>query len=346
MKIIDSIILIVIAGYVLYNSIIHHPYMKLIVKYKDVPAVNTNLWLYRINTHYRGFDVGKVTKIKLSEDQNYVEFHINIYYKDLKLPKNTLFVFKTENLYGKRYVDIEPADSPSKDLLSDGDTVMGVTAYERFDEFLLKELKTGQGKKLIGNLNDITDVIKKSLEDLENEKLLIQSAGDLAVILENLKEIAGDKSVKTDFKSTIKLSKDSFKNINEILSSQEVKDVISNAPESIDVTISNVKSINQNLDKVSQNIPEVTKSLTTTNSLLTNTNSNLSTINNKVPPVPPSLIENTEKLILKTDCFESEVSKMLTKKFLILKLIFGNPGKSFRNCVKKKCGCPNEITED
>lgn len=341
MKIIDSIVVLIIFGFWLY-SLIHRPYMRIIVRYNDVPAINNNLWLYKIHAHYRGYEVGDVAKIKLSKDQNYIEFYVNIYYKDLKLPKNVVIIFKTENLYGSRYLDIEPSSIPTKEILSDGDTVMGVTAYERFDEYLLQEVKSTRSQHLLKNLSEITSKINESLKNKNNEKLLNQSSGDLAIILENLKDIAEDPIVKTDIKSTIKLSSSSLKNVNEILSDQDIKNAINNAPESINMANTNIKSMNENLSKVSGSIPEVTKNLAMTNNLLTDTNYDLCSINNKVPPIPPSFIENAEKLVVKTDCFESEISKILTKRWLILKLIFGKPGKSFKNCVKKECNCTDD----
>lgn len=313
--------------------------MSIIVKYDDVPAINNNLWLYKIHAHYRGFEVGNVRKIKLSKDQKHIEFYVDIYYKDLILPRNIIVIFKTENLYGSRYLDIEPAKIPSKEMLTDGDSVMGVTAYERFDEYLLQEVKSTKSQHLLKNLSDITDALKKALKNKNNEKLLNESSSDLAIVLESLKEIADDPTLKNDIKSTIKLSSSSLKNVDEILNDQEIKSAINSAPESISMANNNIKSMNENLIKVSESIPDVTKSLTTTNNLLTDTNYDLCSINNKVPPIPPSFVENAEKLVIKTDCFESEISKILTKRWLILKLIFGNPGKSFKNCVKKECNC-------
>lgn len=320
--------------------------MKLIVRYKHVPAISNDLNFFRINTHYRGYNVGNVTCIKLSKDQKYVEFHINIYYKGLKLPKNTLFIFKTKNLYDTRYVDIQPIEPQSKELLKDGDIVDGVAAYERFDEYLLEELKEGRTSKILNNLLYVTNIMKGSLDNKENEKFLTQSAGDVATVLENLREISEDPYVKKDIKATIRHSAGSVKNIDEILGNEEVKRAITEAPESIDSTVSSVKSMSTSLSQVSQLMPETSKKLSSANDLLNDTNKNLVELNKKVPVIPPTLIHNTNKLLLKTDCFESEISKIMTERFLFLKFLFGTPGKSLKKCTKNECGCSCDENED
>lgn len=346
MKVIDSIIVVAILCYAFYSIVIHRPYMKLTVRYKYVPALSNDLKFFRINTHYRGYNVGNVSYIKLSKDQKYVEFHINIYYKGLKLPKNTLFIFKTKNLYGTRYVDIQPIEPQAKELLKNGDVVDGTAAYERFDEYLLEELKEGRTSKILDNLLYVTNIMKESLNDKENEKLLTQSAGDLATVLESVREISEDPYIKRDIRATIKHSAGSVRNIDEMLSNEEVKRAITESPESIDATVCAVRSMSASLNQVSQLMPETSKKLSSANDILNDTNKNLAEINKKVPVIPPTLIHNTNKLLLKTDCFESEISKIMTERFLFLKFLFGTPGRSLKKCTKNECGCPCDEEDD
>lgn len=334
--ILGIIVLIIIIGYLLFK-LIYKPKMSFMVEYTDVPAINDNLFFFKIDVHYRGYDVGDVKKIELAKDQAHIDFFVDIHYKDLKIPTNSLIIFKTENIYGTRYLDIESPKKASGKFLSEGDVVNGFEVYERIDQYFIDEFKSGKTGNLIDNLLEITDVVKTSLENKENKKLLDQSAGDLAIILENLREITDNPSVNRDIKSTIKHSSGTLKSLDEILRKKEMRETIDKAPESIKKTLDKIETMNESMDKVSKLMPDATKNMAIANTLITEANRNLNTINTKVPPIPPSLVDNAEKLIVKTDCFESEISKLISKRNVILRLIFGNPGKSFNVCARKGC---------
>ncbi len=334
--IIDSIIIIALLLYFL-STLIHRPYMHITIAYDAVPPVSTNLLFNHINVIYRGYSVGYVRKIKLSQDQQHIEFLVNIMYKGLKIPKNSIIIFKPENLYGSRYLDISLPKEPAKELLVNGDTINGVAAYERFDQYLLEDMKSGKMGQMVVNIRDLTDELKKALKNKDNSKLLYKSSGDLAVILEDIRSITQDPRVKRDIKSTIRNSSVSLKSINDILGNEDVKNTIVNSPETIQKTIDNIELMNEHMGQAMETLPNINKTLSEANVLLSNSNENLSSINTKVPAVPPSLIENAESLLIKTDCFETEVSKMLSKRALFLRFFFGNPGKSFEKCSVDKC---------
>ena len=105
-----------------------------------VPAIKKNVHIFRINVHYRGYDVGDVTDLKLSQDQKHINFYVTINYKGLRLPTNSKIKFKTENIYGVRYLDVEYPEKPSGKFLKNGDIVDGAEAYERIDEYLIESI--------------------------------------------------------------------------------------------------------------------------------------------------------------------------------------------------------------
>jgi phospholipid/cholesterol/gamma-HCH transport system substrate-binding protein len=335
-----KIIIIVVLAILLTNVVIykltHRADMKFIVQYDFVPAINKNVHLFRIDVHYRGYDVGDVTDVKLSKSQKHINFYVTINYKGLKLPTNSEIRFKTENIYGTRYLDVKYPEKPSGEFIKDGDKVDGKEAYERIDEYLIESISSAESKKIFQNLSDITDILNTSLKNKDNNKLLNQSAGDLAIILENLKSITQDPNFKKDIKSTIKYSSSSMKNVDEILNNKEIKETIIQSPASVNKTMKDIGQMTESMSKVSGILPDVNKNLDNVNNLLTDSNANLCTINTKVPTIPQSLVENAETLVVKTNCLECELSKILSKRFLIPRLIFGNPGKSFRTCAKCK----------
>lgn len=294
--------------------------MTIIVKYKDAPPISFNIFNKTIDAYYRGYKVGEVSKTILSADQKYIEFQLEIYYKNLKLPKNVAILLRTENFYGKKYLDIHYPENPSTEILKNGDSIEGLDLYEGLDEYLIKEFKVGHSKNFLTNLSSITEILQKTLKKNDNEKFITRPAEDAAVILENLRDIIESPQFK-----------------------KELKGVMKNAPESIEKTMQNIETMNEHMDKINQAIPEVNQSVKTTNVLLGDTNSNLCSINKKVPEIPQSLVKNADKLLVRTDCVESELSKILSKRFLLLRLMFANPGKSFKNCVKKDYDCSNSF---
>lgn len=322
LKYIGIIFFVLIFGFLVFK-LVTKPQMSFIVEYKDVPAVSDNLFLFRIDVHFRGYDVGDVKKIQLAQDQSHLEFFIDIHYKDLKIPRNSLIMFKTENIYGARYVDIEPPDVPSNIFIANGDVIDGTETFERLDQYLIEEFTKGKTGILVDNLRDITDILKEGLENDDSKKLLTKSAGDLTVILENLRKVTEYPNFSKDMTSVIKCSSGSLKNIDEILNKEEIKEIIINSPEKINKTMDSVESISKNISAANSGIAEV--------------NSSLTSIDNKVPLISESLVENTENLVLKLDCLGSEISKLISKKFLILRLVFANPGKSFKICTKNAC---------
>jgi|GEM_PF-1895340 len=337
---------IIFGGYFLYKTI-HKPQMTIIVKFGDVPPILQNFPRGNITVYYRGYKVGEVSKVALSDDQKNILFYVEIDYKNLKLPKNIDIILKTEDLYGARFFSISYPKNPSSELLSDGDVMQGTAAYERLDKYLMAEFETGKLKILLDNMLVLTDVMKGALKG-NNEELLSsikKSSGDIETILDDLKEIIDDPQVKKDIKSTIKYSSSTIKGLNQIMESKEIKQTIATAPETINRTVNNLESLSQNMPKVNNNISEVngsikkaTKTIDTTNTSLSVTNCNLETINKKVPEIPPCLLNKADNALTKFDCIGSELIELLNKRFLVFRFIFGKPGGSFEKC---KQGDPN-----
>lgn len=332
-----GITILIVIIVLLFFKLFKRPQFSFVVEFSDIPAISDKLSIFKIDVHFRGYDVGNVKKIKLSKDQSHIEFYIDINYKGLRIPKNSNIIFKTENIYGTRYVDIDPPEVNSGEYIKNGDILLGSETYERIDEYLIEEFVNGKTGKLIDNLYEISDIVHKNLKNKENKKLLEQSAGDLAIILENLRKISEDPGFAKDVKSTIKHSSGTLESIDEILRKKETRDSINNAPKTFKKTINSLQSLTTSLDKASLLIPDATKNIGVVDEHITNLNSNLGSINEKVPQIPQSLVDSAQSLMTKTECFENEISKLISKKFLFLRLTFANPGKSFRVCTRKHC---------
>jgi ABC-type transporter Mla subunit MlaD len=332
------------------HKIINKPEKTIVVTFGDVPPIVENIIRRTITVYYRGYKVGEVSKVKLSDDQKKIIFYVDIYYKHLKLPRNIGMILKTQDIFGARYFSISYPKNPSSKLLSDGDTIEGTAAYERLDKYLITEMETGKLKVIIDNLLVLTGAAAGMLKG-NNEELLSdvkKSSSDIEIIMDNLKEILNDPQVKRDIKSTINYSSRSIKDLSQIMESNknEISQTISKAPESIDKTINNLESLNKNMPRVNKSISEVdysiqkaTQTIDQTNSSLSVTNCNLDTINKKVPEIPPCLLNKADNALTKFDCIGTELIDLLNKKFLVFRFMFGKPGGSFERCKLQDSNC-------
>jgi ABC-type transporter Mla subunit MlaD len=343
------LLLIIIIVYHLFNCN-YKPQMTLAVTFTDAPPIVQNFFRGTITAYYRGYKVGKICKVALSEDQKLVIFYLKIDYKNLKLPKNVEIILRTEDVFGARYISVNYPEHPSSEYLSDGDVIKGFASYERIDKFLVTELKTGKLKKLIDNLINLTTVLDKALTtgNTEFASEIKKSGADVGIIINNLKEIISDPQVKRDIKSTIHYSSKSMKSLNSIMesNSNNISQTLSNAPESIDKTIKNLESINKNMPDINNSILSTNdtiintgKTINRTDLLLSTTNCHLDDINKKVPAIPANLLYKADNALTKFDCIGTEVIELLNERFLIFKFMFGNPGSSFERCKRQYPDC-------
>jgi len=342
-------LLLILGGYFLYkfNS---KPQMTIIVTFDDVPPIIHGLVRGKIEIYYRGYQVGNVSKITLSDDQKHILFYLDINYKNLKIPKNAAIILKTEDLFGARFFSISYPKYPSSQLLSDGDVIKGTASYERIDKYLIDQFETGKLKILIKNLIDLTsfmnNILKTNKGGFLNE---IKKSGDnIDIILNNLRQITDDPQVKNDIKSTLNYSSRSIKNLNQILENnrESINKTISNAPESIDKTVTNLESINRNMPEVNQSIMKANDTIKKTSKIIKNTNEslymtncNLDVINKKVPDIPSNLLYKADNALTKFDCIGTELIDLLNERFLIFKFMFCKPGSSFQKCKLRSTSC-------
>lgn len=307
-----------------FCSFINKPKMQLVVLYKNSPEIDTKV-LSKLDVNYHGYNVGHVSKIKISKDRKHIEIFININSDDLILPSNTTMTFKTKNIDGKMYLDIETPKKPSKQFLSDGDFVIGTLALEKTSENLFKEITQEKPHKFVKNLREMTEELRISFENRDNEKILNQSADDLTAILNNLKEIVADPVFKKDMKPTIQHSCAYLKNVNN-------KVIIASNKQT--------SPINENLSNLNKTILDAHKELSKTSIFLTPSNDAKSLNDTKIQDIH-TLADNQQEPLIKTNCSNTRSDSCSNKKTTFLKLVFGNQEKAFNKSEKKELDCTN-----
>jgi len=326
-----------------FNGFLFRPDKVIQVRFEEVPPVMK--FAGDIGVYYRGYKVGKATCKRLSQDQKYILFCLDINYKNLKLPSNTEIILKTQDIFGDRYFDLVYPKSPSGEFLADGDMVEGTAVYERLDKYLVEQLEEGEMGKLISNLNYLTggaravfEGDKKELKNLSGE--ISGSVDDISYVIKEIKTLLADPAVKKDVKTALAYMPKALKNANELLASEELKTTLKKTPELLDNTVANLETlssglpeVNANLNEVNQILPCIDSRLITTNSLLYTTNGQLGCLNPKIPVIPQDLIWQADRTLRRYDCIGEALSETMSKNCLFFRFLFGRPGEPFKECV-------------
>lgn len=346
--------------YLAFNGFYFRPDKVITVRFKEVPPVIK--FAGDVSVYYRGYKVGKATCKKLSNDQKYILFCVEINYKNLKLPINTKIVLKTQDLFGDRYFEFIYPDKPDKKMLAHGDIVDGTAVYERIDKYLVEEMENGKLATLISNLNYLTGGARSILGG--NKKKLGKvtenvtgSVEDLSFITDELKTMLKNPQFRKtllEVPAALGTTGGQLAVTNTLL--PEVNKNLVGTNKSFALTHKDFDKVNKNLSETNQYLPGINESLDITNPLLCNTTQKLESLDQKIPEIPDSLISQTErtltqaeKTLMRYDCIGQALSKTVSKNCLFLRFLFGNPGKSFENCTNIGNGyyycCPQNDTK-
>ncbi|NLF84116.1 MAG: hypothetical protein GX568_09070 [Candidatus Gastranaerophilales bacterium] len=356
------------ASYLAFDGLFRKPDKIITVRFKEVPPLIK--FAGDISVYYRGFKVGKATCKKLSADQKYILFCLRITYKDLELPVNTKIILKTQDVFGDRYFDLIYPDNPSEKLLASGDVIDGTAVYERLDKYLVEEMENGELGELISNLTWLTGEARTALGggDAELKKLsgeAAKSMNDISAITKELRAVLADPQVQKDIKTAISYAPKSLKSLNALLAQDELQNMIKSAPQLLDKTVTRLETVSTELPHVNRNMEQINTNFSAmdstlqctngllvgtngllggTNGLLSGTNCLLGDLNPKIPVIPQELVTQADKTLKRYDCIGAALSDTMSKRALLLRLMFGKPGESFENCNYPPCSCPPYTT--
>jgi len=305
-------IFLILSVYSYVYTLIQAPRNILIAKFKDSPPIGHMLLREGIGAFYRGYLVGKVYNVTLSEDQRYIVFYINMFYPELRLPKNTIVTLRTNGVFGDKLIELDYPDNPSPELLSNRSIVEGTTIFERLDEYIVKELGKGNVKKLILSITDLANNLDIVVKDNKGEisqflRELTRSGSNANLLLNNFRKFIENPQIKSDLQSTLKYSSKSVKDLSEIVGNKELKNTINSTPQNFNTTMKNFDSVKENISSVNVNISKATENI-------------------------PETTQSFNKTIKTYDCLGKGLSDILSKRFLGFRLMFGAPGSSLQKC--------------
>lgn len=313
------------------------PEMQWTILFKKPGILNSGYKVY-----YQGMEVGKISDIKLSKDYKYTMVKADIYEKDFTLPENSTASVIAEGIAGQKYIILNAPEHPVKNRLKDGSVIMGNDVYTLTDlQDSIKEL-VNSGKiqgfiKKTDNLMNLQITMTENLNAFMNEnrkdvRLFSRNAANSSLLLtktlEDINEISSDPKVKTDIKQIV-LNGESFSSeLNKIVGDEKIKTSINNVAEASknlkDVSVSGQKaldSVNNSLGGIGTYTNKITGSASGTN-LFTNFN---------------NTVLASQEAVNSVKCLTDGVSDMLSKRFLLFKFAFGQPGKALSKCQNPSC---------
>lgn len=276
---------------------------------------------------YHGVNIGKVDDVGFSDDYKYTLVKILIYRRKMTLPKNVYAEIKTEGLTGQKYVEILYPDHPSKETLENGDVIEGrLSDLYEIAKAVSNSVKNGQLERTFGKLNDTTtntsEASKKSIQLLALlQEIVSSNRGDI-------RKIISESALSA---SNVHVTSVSIKNLS---SSPEIQ-------QNIKLTTSNMLKSSQKLNKITTDVDKITGNCKFQQDILKTTDNtgDFSERLNKgdLNFLIKKTLEDTDRTINRYDCIGDSFSEMMSERFLIMRLMFGKPGQSFKKCSNLQC---------
>lgn len=242
-KLLISLILIffVISGYFLYE---HFSYTNILVKFDKLEPFEKQM-----NVYFKGFKVGKTTKIYPNNDYTNTFLKVKLKTKQARFPSNIKVNIKKKKSGG--YVDIIYPDEPNLAHLKNNDEIQGLIT--RDISSLMESENIEDIVDNAGNLIENANIAVQSLNGIfvEIRGVISDNRNNINIIVRNL-----TKSTENLEKLTASLEK-SF-------SGDEIETSMTNIKE----TTNNVKQITLQIDRTT--LPIVNSSLCETYSTLKN----------------------------------------------------------------------------
>lgn len=267
-------------------------------KFSESGPLYTNMPVY-----YNGYRIGKIQKIKLSEDYKYTLVKMRLYPKEPKLPENIIAKAKNHDVI-KEYIDLIIPDQPSDILIKNGSTVEGKAAFD-LEGFLSDIADSGIIVPLLQNFSDTLISANKTSVEIKN--FFSDSRLVLKENRQNLKQTTKDLAQST--KSLTKLTSNLNKSVAE--------GKINNTTLNVNKASGNILTATENIKNITASVDCATKNLGQTMAKIDSTLSDTKVITSNVKTITRGFCE------------------VLHQRFAGLRIIFGKPLNN--KCCPKNC---------
>lgn len=283
----------------LYNKYINHFRYHLKAKFKTSSPLYKNMPVF-----FKGYKIGKIQKVILSDDYKYTTIEILLYPKNPKLPKDTVAVVKNHNLI-KNYIDLSTSDEEPEVYLKSGDIIEGEPLVD-IESFVSEIANSGLLVPLIQNFSDTAVSLNKTSTEIEGF-----FADSRSVLNDNKTNL---KSSTNDLAKTTQSLNSLASRLNTSISDEKVD----NTTISIDKSAANIQAATENIKSITQSVDCATRNLDKT---IAKIDSTMAEANG---------VASNARVITGGFC------EVMGKRFAGLRIFFGKPLNRGSCC--KKCG--------
>ncbi len=322
--------------------------------------------------YYKGIDIGKVGEVCHAPDFKKTDVHIKIFKKGMKIPCRSRAEIKMEGITGQKYIDIIPIQDNTSNILSEGDVIYGKSPFNLSDiqQFLSDNFKATDIKEMkeralstlkvteetMVHLNELMSTNKQDLH------LLIQSSANTFRFFqktsENIEEITSEKEFKTGVVDTFsgigKLSNKTGDLIEKCSECPNFKEELTLTAKSLNSLFHSADKLVNDLDKNTNDLYRDIKrtrlienvscafakagiTLDEASDILDELEKN--GLEKDVKTLIISTLRNSNTAAKSVNCMSNGISELFSKRFLLLRLLFGKPGGYFEKCKKQNNKC-------
>ena len=279
---------------------INAPKIKVTAQFEDL-----DLYTKRLPVYYRGFKLGRVTKIYLAKDSKTTNIDMRLKLRGAELPDNV--TAKIRNKKKKDYIEIEYPKEPSDRILQNKDIIKGMNGFD-IASYIDKQADSGSLDELKENLNTVVVSASQTLDALTG---LITTGNEIL------------KDVRPDLKESSQNLAKSSKNLEDItaqLSKSTRSERIKNSGFNIEQATKNIEIATRNLDFASKNFSDLTlQARTQTYSLVDSTMGNV----NKASANLNYITEQIKCLLTDAQHIVKGVKITLSQRFSGIRIMFG-----------------------
>ncbi|MBQ8887256.1 MAG: hypothetical protein IJY61_06100 [Candidatus Gastranaerophilales bacterium] len=226
--IIILLITIGLIGFLLYNKF---AYLNIVVKFEDLEPFERQM-----NVYYKGFKVGKTTKIY--PDENYLHTYLKVKIKphNINLPNNIVARIKRNKT--KEYISLMYPEAP---------TLKKIKNYDEIKGYISKDINSILNETI--DENDVDEIIDETSSLIGSANIAIQNLNNIFLEVSDIIN-ASRNDIKTATsnlaKTTNNLEKMSSK-LNNSVSGDE-----------INTSLKNIEETTENISKITEQINETT----------------------------------------------------------------------------------------
>lgn len=217
--------------------------IKITAKFKELEPFRHN-----IDVYYKGFRLGKTTKIRPGEDYQTTLIDMRIKNKGVQLPANTEIVLRRKDK--KDYIELVYPNTPYIETLKQGMVIDGHLGVN-FENFIEEQARNGGLDEIKQNVND---TVKSAGETFE---ALTEMLNVMTGILEDVRPMINDtvSNINSSSKDLAKMSENLRKSVDKGY---------------VDSTLYNLQETSGNLAVTTKNFGRFSDSLNKQGAVLTN----------------------------------------------------------------------------